>query len=225
MNLVGSLTSDLLQKIFSNLLAREIFILCPVGVKFNSVCERESLWRDKVFSDYGVEKKYGEHIDQQDDLTWKKTAKWMTRYRMINMNNRWINGQTYREILDESLEKGVDFLKCKKTYELIKFTNNPKYLYEFMYTDSKKSVNDIAFRALGRSLTQTEMDVIHHIRSKEILAISETVKILSSSCPSLYGGDMISHNYDKYPELYSLSLVDPIYYVMKVCSFCLLYDY
>nr|QBK92494.1 MAG: uncharacterized protein LCPAC401_01320 [Pithovirus LCPAC401] len=222
---MNSLTSDLVQKIFFNLLAREIFILPPVSVKFNLVCKRESLWRDKVFSDYGIEKKYGEHIDKQDNLTWERTAKWMTRIRMINMNNKWINGQTYREILNESLEKGVDFLKCKKTYELIKFTNNPKYLYEFMNADSKKSVDDIAFRALGRELTQIELNNIHHIRSKEILAISGTVEILLRSYPALYGGDMISHNYDKHPELYSLPLVDPIYYVMKVCSFCLLYDY
>nr|QBK92840.1 MAG: F-box-like family protein [Pithovirus LCPAC401] len=54
------LTPALIQKIFSVLTVKEISLICNINRKFNTICKRESLWKDKVLSDYGIEKKYGE---------------------------------------------------------------------------------------------------------------------------------------------------------------------
>ncbi len=59
--------SDLLQGILSNLKVNEIVQLCIVSSSFNLVCERESLWKDKLWSDYRMRGK------QRD--TWRETVK------------------------------------------------------------------------------------------------------------------------------------------------------
>ena len=57
---------DIIAKFFYNISVKEILKLCRVNKKFNSVCQRESLWRNKVLLDYGIKKKYGR--------TWKERA-------------------------------------------------------------------------------------------------------------------------------------------------------
>nr|QBK93080.1 MAG: F-box-like family protein [Pithovirus LCPAC403] len=59
--------SEITQKIFENLTVVEISKLCHVNHSFNSICEKESLWKNKVQNDYEV----GEKIKE----TWREEAK------------------------------------------------------------------------------------------------------------------------------------------------------
>ena len=60
-------TSQVIQKIFSNLDVGQISRLCQISRSFNLVCREESLWRDKLWNDYGVEIK--------SKGTWREEAK------------------------------------------------------------------------------------------------------------------------------------------------------
>ena len=90
---LGNLPLDVIQEIFLDLPIKEIMKLCRSNVAFNMVCKRESLWQTKVWTDFGIEKKYWD--------TWRKTAENLFKIKMINLNKKWINGMTYREIIDE----------------------------------------------------------------------------------------------------------------------------
>nr|QBK93968.1 MAG: F-box-like protein [Pithovirus LCPAC406] len=90
---LGNLPPDVIQEIFLDLSVEEIMKLCRSNVAFNIVCERESFWQTKVWTDFGIEKKYWD--------TWRKTAENLFKMKMINLNKKWINGMTYREIIDK----------------------------------------------------------------------------------------------------------------------------
>ena len=60
-------TPQIIQKIFSNLSVGQISRLCQISHSFNSVCRGESLWKDKLWNDYGVEIK--------NKRTWREEAK------------------------------------------------------------------------------------------------------------------------------------------------------
>nr|QBK92543.1 MAG: F-box-like family protein [Pithovirus LCPAC401] len=57
---------DILQYILSYLKVGQISQLCHISHAFNLVCTRESLWKDKAWSDYGDRTMYCE--------TWRETA-------------------------------------------------------------------------------------------------------------------------------------------------------
>ena len=57
---------DVLQCIFSYLKVGQISQLCHISHAFDLVCKRESLWKNKVWSDYGDRTMYCE--------TWRETA-------------------------------------------------------------------------------------------------------------------------------------------------------
>nr|QBK93967.1 MAG: F-box-like protein [Pithovirus LCPAC406] len=90
---LGNLPPDVIQEIFLDLSVEEIMKLCRSSIAFNIVCERESFWQTKVWTDFGIEKKYWD--------TWRKTAENLFKIKMINLNKKWINGMTYREIIDK----------------------------------------------------------------------------------------------------------------------------
>nr|QBK92481.1 MAG: F-box-like protein [Pithovirus LCPAC401] len=90
---LGNLPPDVIQEIFLDLSVEEIMKLCRSNVAFNIVCERESFWQTKVWTDFGIEKKYWD--------TWRKTAENLFKIKMINLNKKWVNGMTYREIIDK----------------------------------------------------------------------------------------------------------------------------
>ena len=90
---LDNLPPDVIQEIFLDLSVEEIMKLCRSNIAFNIVCGRESLWQTKVWIDFGIEKKYWD--------TWRKTAENLFKMNMINLNKKWINGMTYREIIDK----------------------------------------------------------------------------------------------------------------------------
>ena len=66
-NNLKNATPQIVQKIFSNLSIGQISRLCQTSRSFNFVCREESLWKSKLWSDYGVEIKNTE--------TWREEAK------------------------------------------------------------------------------------------------------------------------------------------------------
>ncbi len=110
---LSNLGSDVIVKYFDDISVKEVMKLCRVNRQFNIVCQKESMWKRKVKNDYGIETKYGR--------TWKETAQFLFEYNMINLNQTWINGKTYKQLFDESLEsKSNDYFKdLYKKYDLL----------------------------------------------------------------------------------------------------------
>nr|QBK93587.1 MAG: uncharacterized protein LCPAC404_02910 [Pithovirus LCPAC404] len=109
---ISNLGSDVIIKFFDDISVKEVMKLCRVNKQFNAGCWGDSMWKRKVENDYGVETKYGR--------TWKDTAQFLSEYNMINLNETWVNGKTYKELLDESLESKNDnyFKDLRDKYKL-----------------------------------------------------------------------------------------------------------
>nr|QBK93159.1 MAG: uncharacterized protein LCPAC403_02930 [Pithovirus LCPAC403] len=93
---ISNLGSDIIINYFDDISVKEVMKLCRINKRFNTVCQKDFMWKRKVKNDYGIETKYGR--------TWKDTAQLLFEYDMINFNQTWINGKTYKELFDESLE-------------------------------------------------------------------------------------------------------------------------
>nr|QBK92851.1 MAG: hypothetical protein LCPAC401_04890 [Pithovirus LCPAC401] len=93
---LSNLGSDIIIKFFDDISVKEVMKLCRVNKQFNIVCKKNFMWRRKVKNDYGIETKYGR--------TWKDTARLLFETNMINLNQKWVNGKTYKELFDEGLE-------------------------------------------------------------------------------------------------------------------------
>nr|QBK93195.1 MAG: hypothetical protein LCPAC403_03290 [Pithovirus LCPAC403] len=101
---ISDLGSDIIIKYFDDISVKEVMKLCRVNKQFNIVCQKDFMWRRKVKNDYGIETKYGR--------TWKETAQLLFETNMINLNQKWVNGKTYQQLFDESLEsKSNDYFK------------------------------------------------------------------------------------------------------------------
>ena len=94
----NNLAPDTIQEIFLCLTVRKIFLVCRTNKAFDSVCRKECLWRTKISSDYGISKQY--------EKTWMVTARMLCENNMINLEKKWVNGQTYREIMNKTFEAG-----------------------------------------------------------------------------------------------------------------------
>ena len=79
---------DECHNLFQKFKVDEILALCEVNESIRHICETELLWKIKVELDYGIAKKY------PNDSTWRKTAEMLFKIGMINLNDKWINGET-----------------------------------------------------------------------------------------------------------------------------------
>ena len=130
---LNNISLSQLRTVFSDLNVKEISKLCPVNRRFNTICQDESFWKNKIYNDYGIYKKY--------DSTWRETARIMDRYDMINMNDVWFDGRTYMEILNDSLQNGVDIIVDLQIKYLLPYANNIRLdasilLYDFKNVDN-----------------------------------------------------------------------------------------
>nr|QBK93817.1 MAG: F-box-like family protein [Pithovirus LCPAC406] len=180
---LNNLSTSQLRNIFLDLTVKEISLLCIVSKKFNAICEDESFWREKVLDNYGVENKYGS--------TWRITAKSMDEKNMINLNNRWIDGRTYKQILNEALQMEYIpefFVDLQEKYLLPYVDNSEGYLWDLMYdenidydyfnldieADTEDRLQKIANKVLGRDYTEEELNDIFFIKSREMKVIYQT---------------------------------------------------
>ena len=52
---INTLSTAEIQEILLDLNIKEISVLCRLNTRFESVCKRESFWRSKVISEYGID--------------------------------------------------------------------------------------------------------------------------------------------------------------------------
>nr|QBK93701.1 MAG: F-box family protein [Pithovirus LCPAC406] len=205
-----------LRTIFQDLTVKEISKLCVISKRFNSICKDESFWRNKVSDDYGIHKKYGN--------TWRQTAIVMNKVDMINLNNVWIGGRTYKEILDDTLLNGAHFiLDLQNSYLLPLANNSANDTNELQYhtRNDDTELQDFANEVLHRDYTDDELNDIYYIRNREINVIYATV--LTYKGEGLYlPGDTIENtttgtalpSYEFIREM-----IDPMFYMMQFSSF------
>nr|QBK92611.1 MAG: hypothetical protein LCPAC401_02490 [Pithovirus LCPAC401] len=210
-----------LQSILADLTVKEILLLCTTNKKFDVACKEESFWKNKVFSDYGIEKKYG--------TTWKETAQRMSQINMINMNKKWIDGQTYKELFDMAIREITDELNVIRMTEIEKFIKDipPFCSFEYENLRDEKEVQDYSEQNLDRRLTREELDKLEFVNSREMLVIfaaSGTYESGKQGGKDLLPGDdnyYSQFDFNNIPnqEKFILQLVDPMLYVMQFSSF------
>ena len=140
------MTSDIIQKIHTYLSINEIFRKCAVNVKFNLICQRESLWKSAVNINYGVEIcgiedfTVGNNFDlvRGCDDNWKATAKRLFEMKMCNLGKKWVDGRTYREIAETAIKEGkgcMKYLEVMRNKITNKITGNVGPLYFPFYLE------------------------------------------------------------------------------------------
>ncbi len=145
---LNNLSISQLETIFSNLTSKEISLLCRMSRKFNTLCKDESYWKNRVLNKYGIRKMYGS--------TWRETARRMEEFNMINLNIEWIDGRSYREILDDTLRDGADTLTdLPKRYLLPLINNDNDDANTFRYEmNDEKAIQNFSDEFLDRSYTE-----------------------------------------------------------------------
>ncbi len=179
-----TLSSDLIQKIFTFLSLIEVPKICVISNRFNMVGNREALWRDKVQNCFGV--------DEKQAKTWKQTAIKMVKCNMINLNKKWVNGQTYREILDEALNEKLDKVEPNIQTKMLSMCT------KYVARDNENDANDLmcvispahtvqeilkcSSYMLGIELTHAEAYAMTCINSREMQIVHNTyIQILVNS--------------------------------------------
>nr|QBK93246.1 MAG: F-box-like family protein [Pithovirus LCPAC403] len=208
---LDNLSTSQLETVFLDLKVREISLLCRVSRKFNELCKDESFWRNRVLNNHGIDKKYGS--------TWRKTAKNMDEINMINLNKRWIDGRTYREILNDAVRNGANVIKGLPEQHLLPYVNNNEEDAAFIIFEvyDEKELQDFADIA-DKSYTDDELSDILLANSVEINIIYTAVRTYEGVNKHLPGEcNTFVHKTLSYEFL--REMIDPILYVIQFSSF------
>ncbi len=215
---LNDLNPDLIQEMFLDLSVSKISRLCRVSKSFDSVCQRESLWQNKVWIDYGVEKKYGE--------TWRETAKLLSEVNMINLNKKWVNGETYKQILTKAWNKRKEGLKYLITLQVNAFYDvipDHDLAVTLQYINlgpaDEETIREVVkdnIYDIDREFTDDDFDRFLEIRSKEFSILFATLTVLAQSYPLLPSQSYRSYGIEiKSVFLSIIKLIDPIPYIMQ----------
>ncbi len=200
-----NLSSSQIQSIFEDLTVKEILSLCDVNEKF----KKESLWKDKVFNDYGVKEKFGD--------SWKETAKNMEEVNMINLNKRWVNGHTYEKILNDASEMkeddGLEYLS-EIYFDVLDEVIGKKLRMELYEAEDLFQWYN---RGILYKFSAEQLEKLDIIYSREINIIIATITSATISDRTLPSISFDEGLHDKsvmeiFPLFY---IIDPIFYVMQ----------
>nr|QBK92414.1 MAG: uncharacterized protein LCPAC401_00520 [Pithovirus LCPAC401] len=178
-NNLNDLSSDEITYIFTNLTVKKISILCGINTKFNNICRRESLWRLKILNDYGIS-------EPLSGKTWRDSARLFSIFNMIDMGKEWVNGMTYKELLDEADSRGFEsllYLNHIKNEHIEKVIGKEGNISWFYATSL-----DIDRSLIERhhiETTQEERNKITNILTREFGVISAAIAIRYYSYPTL----------------------------------------
>nr|QBK92603.1 MAG: F-box-like protein [Pithovirus LCPAC401] len=211
---LSNISTSQLETIFKDLTVKEISKLCTINKRFNTLCKDESFWRNKVSDDYGIKKKYGD--------TWKETAITMNKVDMIDLGDKWIDGRTYMEILNDSLQDGASSIHEAQIRHLVDYVDNQNNAdYILLELHDEKSIQDFAFDEFGEQFTDDDLDDIVYIKNRKMDVIYAT--ILTYKGTGLYlPGDTIDDTTTGDALLsyeFLRKMIDPIIYVMQFSSF------
>ena len=194
-------TPDIIENIFtsSEISVKDVAILCRSSRIFNQACSRQFLWKKKVMAIYG----YNEELPGK---TWRETAKIYSQFNMINLNKKWINGTTYRDLLEDSLDRGYESLlyleKVKNDYINEKFefkSNNDDIYTPIFYAKSDSMLEDFA-QDLGVEPEDISdyAELFADILTRELGVIAAVVAVRYYSYPYLPGIVSLDEIRDKY---------------------------
>nr|QBK92520.1 MAG: F-box-like protein [Pithovirus LCPAC401] len=224
---LDNLSYSHIQSIFETITIREISLLCTVSKKFNAVCNDQSLWRKRVLNDYGIKKKFGD--------TWRETAKNMYKVNMINLNDKWVNGQTYGRILRDASEmkedEGWEYMRDLYVDAIDKIIGKELRIEMYDEDEFSYSLYDDDLYEIFRvetGLMEDQIEKMAMIHSREINIIHATIASATRWDKHLPG---ISLNDTKGyidEELFKVSImeifptfyiIDPIFYVMQFSAY------
>ena len=229
------LTSDITRKMFEYLTVKEISVSRVIDTKTNTFCKEKTFWKDRVFDEYGVTKMYGE--------SWKQTAAEMAKCNMINLNSKWVDGRTYRQLLDDTMKNGTDSLGMKRI-ELVQEMKNVSvenknemiplmhHSYDISYCSFIDSDGYVIIEGNSNNSKPVKLNMddyleFCHIASREMQVIYTSVRaILRTRDTSVNGcipvylpGTSFVYGINTNPNPFLLSLIDPIVYVMQFSLF------
>nr|QBK93915.1 MAG: uncharacterized protein LCPAC406_02290 [Pithovirus LCPAC406] len=220
---LNNLTPALVLEIFLELSIGDISILCRASKKFNDECLRESLWKTKVWADFGVDKKYGE--------TWRETAKNMFIIGMINLGKQWFDGRTYKQVFEKALNEGEDGAKYLRDIQADAIMKTMDYdrgdaesfsffPYEEFSEDIRAFFTDEEYKEADETIESMKI-----ILSEEFSIIASVAVILSKSYPMIPGGPRLASNLGIHQNPSSTltfiisKVIDPIPYIMQACAY------
>ena len=191
-NDINNLSSDEISHIFTNLTVKEISTLCRISSKFNNICRRESLWRLKILHDYGISLPLC-------GKTWRDSARLFSIFNMIDMGKEWVNGMTYKELLDEADSRGFEsllYLNNIKNEHVGKIIGNQNSISWFYVTPH--DIDRLLTEENNIETTQEERTKITDILTREFGVISAAIAIRYYSYPTLPYARPIYR--DEYPD-------------------------
>nr|QBK92400.1 MAG: F-box-like family protein [Pithovirus LCPAC401] len=191
---LNEVTPSLVQKIFTNLSVGEISRLCPLSRKFNDVCKKEALWEIKVWTDYGIEKRYSQDGTQDNSASWRETAKMLYKVGMIDFGKRWVNEMTYKEIADKKIKvdgniEVIARMIDRRVKELVGEEIEEDEM-KIMYYD-EEYLQIWAKSVLNRKFIDYELEELKKILTKEI-AVLDHFNVESLASGSNYDYDIVT---------------------------------
>nr|QBK92492.1 MAG: hypothetical protein LCPAC401_01300 [Pithovirus LCPAC401] len=160
---LGSLDPSSIEEIFLILNTKEIITLCSERRELRELCDEESLWQTKVWVEYGLDKKYWE--------TWKETAVNLSEINMINLNGRWINGMTYKEIIEKVEERPGEAVKTLVRMQG-KFYPKGMRFRELGASYDEMLLQYAAESSMRRELNEEELKGLNKVLTREFAIIS-----------------------------------------------------
>ena len=170
------ISSTEIEEILLNLNINEIASLCRTDKRFNTVCKRESFWRNKVTSQYGVD-------NPLPGKTWRDTARIFFQSDMINLGKEWVNGMTYKELIEEAYNRGPEsllYLKNIKNEKLEEILEMKIGSSQVLYVFSPDLAGDL-------EMSDEQLILEETVLTKELAVIAAAVAIRYFSYPELPG--------------------------------------
>ncbi len=179
---------DLIEKILLYFPIKEIPSYFKVSSHFNINVN----WKTLVRRDFGVTRRYCD--------TWKDTAILLVQCNMINLNKKWIDGRTYRELYFDSILTSTFFIDIQKEHSIKDFfvkesitnldefmtytenLNDPLFTYGF-YHEAIRDDGKYIKKHL-RFMTR-EYNVIHHAQRQYMHSLNRTPPIAYILCYSV----------------------------------------
>ena len=195
---------------------KDILKACGINRAFNNVCKNEEMWKEKIWEEFGVNRKYGE--------TWKKTAVNLSNSNMINMSDKWYDGRTYMQLLYKALHSetrtssGWDYLDKLKDDVVQRATSNTDAYSIIRIADEYNIKKEYDY------LNQHDLNIYRKIATREYFIIFATLRAYMQNYPVLPTQEVIER-YLHEPGPKSLlnrkllTFIDPIIYVIQFSSF------
>ncbi len=154
-------------------------------------CKSELLWQSEVWCKFGIKKKYEE--------TWEKTATMLSEANMIDMEKKWVNGKTYREIMKKMFDAKINGVSGFKSMviENMRKIMGKKFSKFVSYIFDEKSILSIYQPEDFEKSKKTTKD-LQNILTRELAVVAGVIKIHSreysqlpgSADPSVYARNM-----------------------------------